>query len=264
MLSSRKNSEKYTIIIPARLGSSRLPGKMLADLGGKPLIQRTYENALSFGAEQVVIATDHESIYQAAQGFGARVCMTGPEHENGTARLAEAVNLLGLLDDHIVLNIQGDEPFASKDIGLNLVNSLSNAKNPEAQMATAVLPIKDPAQIFEPSIVKVLRNKLGFATYFSRAPIPWDRNGLIQTQTPEQFLLQQPIYYRHIGIYAYRVETLAAYAGLEPSPWEKIESLEQLRFIWHDYKVYAAIIDLELPLGIDTEQDLINARQYLL
>lgn len=245
----------YFVIIPARLDSTRLPRKMLADLAGKPLIQRTYENALKLGAEQVVIATDALEIAEAAQSFGAPVCMTKRTHQNGTERLSEAVHILGLAPEAVVLNVQGDEPF----LPLAMANATVNAllEHPNTGVATGVLRLSNQSDIFDPSVVKVLRNRAGLAHYFSRAPVPWNRD----QRTPNE-AVEAGFYHRHVGLYAYRVSSLRAYCALSPAPWEVLESLEQLRWLWHGYSIVAALLEMDLPKGIDTAEDLQVAQTY--
>lgn len=185
----------FTVVIPARYQSTRLPGKPLADIGGKPMVQWVYEQAVQAGADQVIIATDDERVEQAAKAFGAQVCMTSPNHESGTERLAEVVKLMGIADDHIIVNVQGDEPLIPPSIITQVADNLANSQAP---MSTLAVEISDEAEVFNPNAVKVLTDKDGYAMYFSRATIPWDRDNFANNNTIAQPLL------RHIGIYAYR------------------------------------------------------------
>ncbi len=240
---------KFHIIIPARFKSERLPGKMLAMVAGKPLIQHVYERALLCNAASVVVATDDLKIQQAAVAFGAPVCMTAVSHSCGTDRLAEAVQILNLSNDDIVVNIQGDEPLMPPTaVGLAVKSML---ENPEAAMATLCTPILQEREILDPNLPKVVLDRKGFALYFSRAPIPWDRT---------KFDVIKNQYYRHIGLYAYRVQTLKKYTVWERSPLEDIEMLEQLRVLWYGEKIHVSVVEEGLPPGIDTEADLARFR----
>lgn len=242
----------FHIIIPARLNSSRLPGKMLLDLDGKPLIQQTYESALKCGAASVTIATDDTDIKNVAHSFGANVCMTSVDHLTGTDRLAEAAMILKLKEEDIVVNIQGDEPLVSIQAVHKLVIAMQD--NKAACTATLCTPIRDKKHLLDPNIVKVVLDNQGFALYFSRASIPFDRAG-------DNELLFNP-YYRHLGLYAYRVHTLQQYVSWEPCPIELVERLEQLRILWQGEKIHVSIMEEILPPGVDTLADLEVMREF--
>ncbi|SJN58607.1 3-deoxy-manno-octulosonate cytidylyltransferase [Vibrio ruber DSM 16370] len=245
----------YTVVIPARYQSSRLPGKPLADIGGKSMIQRVYEQAIQSGAERVVVATDDERIEQAVKSFGGQVCMTGAEHQSGTERLAEVVRKLSIPDDHIVVNVQGDEPLIPPAIITQVAENLANHNVP---MATLAVEITDREEAFNPNVVKVVTDHQGYALYFSRATIPWDR---------DRYGQQQPDIYtpllRHIGLYAYRAGFIQTYIQWEPSQLEKIESLEQLRVLWYGEKIHVDVAVETPPIGVDTEADLAHLRAII-
>lgn len=240
----------FKIVIPARYASSRFPGKPLAQLQGKPMLQHVYECAISSGAEQVVIATDDDRIKQVAQDFGAAVCMTSPDHPSGTDRLAE-VSIINDWDiDDIVVNLQGDEPLTPpeilKQVALNL------ADHPKAGIATLSTPIQTAEDVFDPNIVKVVADAEGYALYFSRAPIPWNRD--LGRNLSDQ---QARAYQRHLGIYAYRVNFLHAYTNMLACELETTEKLEQLRALHSGIAIHVEeAVKLPGP-GIDTPEDLI-------
>ena len=238
--------------------STRLPGKMLADVGGKPLVAWVVERAKASGAAAVVVATDHEDIAKALAPFGCRVLLTSPEHPTGTDRIAEAVNQIGLADRDIVVNVQGDEPLIDPGLIRSVADTL--AQQPEAAIATAAHAIDSAAEFFDPNVVKVVIGDAGFAQYFSRAPIPYARDAFARSRDalPPGFPA-----YRHIGIYAYRVSFLRAYAGLEPVPAERFEALEQLRALAHGYRIAVALWGEPMAPGVDTPEDLERVRRQL-
>jgi 3-deoxy-manno-octulosonate cytidylyltransferase (CMP-KDO synthetase) len=248
----------FKVVIPARMRSTRLPGKMLADIGGKPLVAWVAERARESGAELVVIATDHEDIAQALSARGWKVCTTSPAHETGTDRIAEAVTLLGLGHDEIVVNVQGDEPLI--DPGLIRKVAAELALRPNASIATAVHPIHEAGAFFDPNVVKVVLDTEGYAQYFSRAPIPFARDAFARSREalPEGFPA-----YRHIGIYAYRVRYLREYASLSPTGAERFEALEQLRALGHGHRIAVAFWNEPMEAGVDTQQDLDRVRTRL-
>lgn len=219
----------FTVVIPARYQSTRLPGKPLADIAGKPMVQWVYEQALQSGAERVIVATDDPRVEQAVHDFGGLVCMTSAEHQSGTERLAEVVALMGIEDDHIIVNVQGDEPLIPPSIIRQVADNLSSSQAP---MATLAVEIDHQDEIFNPNAVKVVTDKEGYALYFSRAAIPWDRDNFALPEKP----IVQPLM-RHIGIYAYRAGFINTYIHWQPSMLEKIESLEQLRVLWYGEKL---------------------------
>lgn len=244
------------IIIPARHASTRLPGKPLLDVAGKPLIQRVYDTARASGIDNVVIATDDARIARIAGDFGARVCMTSSTHPTGTDRLAETIAQLRLPADEIVVNLQGDEPFMPSGLIVEVASLL--AARPEALVATACHPIPDYETWTNPNVVKVVCDRAGYALYFSRAPIPWPRDRLARGQTSgtERWGL------RHIGLYAYRAGFVAEYAAQPACPLEEAEALEQLRVLWHGGRI-AVHETAEAPAaGVDTADDLERVRRY--
>lgn len=232
-------SEKTAVIIPARYGSTRFPGKILASLGGKPVLQWVYENALRSGVDRVVIATDDEKVMAAAAAFGAESVMTSSEHCSGTDRVHEAA---GSLDADIIVNVQGDEPEIDPASIEKVAALLTD--NPDAVMATLVTRFKDKAQLEDPNVVKVVLGVGGEAIYFSRAPIPYNR---------DSHSAQASLAYRHLGIYAYRKDFLLEITKKEQTPLEKCESLEQLRVIENGHKILTAVVEHHCE-GIDTEQ----------
>lgn len=242
----------FCIVIPARYDSSRLPGKPLRDLAGKPMLQHVYECAVESDADKVIIATDDQRIYDAANGFGAEVCMTGTQHRSGTERIAEVIDKLHLSDDTIIVNLQGDEPMMPSGC-LNQVAGLLQ-DNTDCVMATLCEPIESVTDIFDPNVVKVVRDKYGHAIYFSRAPIPWHRDAFHEGQ-PDT-LADLDVYFRHIGLYAYSAAFVKAYLSMETSPLEKIESLEQLRVLWHGKRIALGTAVASPGPGVDTEADL--------
>ena len=248
----------FVVIIPARMRSTRLPGKMLADVGGKPLVAWVAERAVQSGAARVVVATDHEDIARALAATDCEVCLTSPDHETGTDRLAEAAAKIGLADGDIVVNVQGDEPLIDPRLIRNVAEAL--AARPEASIATAAHPITAAAEFFDPNVVKVVLDREGFAHYFSRAPIPYARDAFARSR--EALPPSHPAL-RHIGIYAYRVRFLRDYAGLEPTAGERAEALEQLRALAHGYRITVALWNEPMAPGVDTAEDLERVRRQL-
>ncbi len=248
----------YTVIIPARHASTRLPAKSLADIHGKPMIVRVAERAALSQAQQVWVAADDERIMQALTEHGITGILTAAHHASGTDRLAEAVMQLGLDDDAIVVNVQGDEPLIAPELIHSVAADL--AAHPESVMATVCHAIDDTASMINPNIVKVVMDKDGHALYFSRAPIPYPRDAFTAgTALPADL----PVY-RHIGVYAYRVGFLKHYADLTPAPIEQFESLEQLRVLWHGYKISVSISPHPAAPGVDTAEDLTRVRELFL
>jgi 3-deoxy-manno-octulosonate cytidylyltransferase (CMP-KDO synthetase) len=245
----------FTVIIPARLASTRLPNKPLADLGGKPMVVRVAERAAEAGAERIIVATDHEDIRAACAAHGVEVCMTRADHPSGTDRIAEVARALNLAPDAVVVNLQGDEPL----IDPSLLAAAAARIGAGVPMATCAHPLHDAADAFNPNVVKVVLDKAGRALYFSRATIPWHRDGFAQDQSalPAGYV---PL--RHIGLYAYRNDFLQAYPQLEASPLEAIEALEQLRVLWHGYPIAVHVTDSAPAAGVDTPQDLERVRLH--
>jgi 3-deoxy-manno-octulosonate cytidylyltransferase (CMP-KDO synthetase) len=245
----------FTVIIPARLASTRLPNKPLADLGGKPMVVRVAERARESGATRIIVATDAPSILAACEAHGIEACMTRADHPSGTDRIAEVALTLGLADDEVVVNLQGDEPL----IDPSLLAACAARIRDGVPMATVAHPIHDVADVFNPNVVKVVLDKAGRALYFSRATIPWHRDAFAATQDslPSGYA---PL--RHVGLYAYSNAFLQAYPALESSPLETIEALEQLRVLWHGYPIAVHITDSAPPAGVDTPDDLERVRRH--
>ncbi|GAB3015317.1 3-deoxy-manno-octulosonate cytidylyltransferase [Bowmanella dokdonensis] len=242
---------KFTVIIPARYGSTRFPGKPLVDIHGQPMIQHVYQRALESGASRVVVATDDERIAEAVEAFNGHYCMTGRHHESGTERLAEVVERLELPGDEIIVNVQGDEPFIPP---ANIQQVAENLNlHAQAEMATLAVRIEDVEELFNPNVVKVVTDKLGHALYFSRATVPYDRARFLEADSIDEI---GDYYLRHIGIYAYRVGFIRQYVNMAPSGLEQIESLEQLRVLWHGEKIHVDIAAQTPQTGIDTPEDL--------
>jgi 3-deoxy-manno-octulosonate cytidylyltransferase (CMP-KDO synthetase) len=245
----------FKIVIPARYASSRLPGKPLLDIAGKPMLQHVFERAYESDAEEVIIATDDQRIADVASKFGADVCMTSEQHRSGTDRLAEVVSQRGFADNDIILNVQGDEPC----LPALLINQVAAdlAEFPDADMASLFSKIQLEKQVFDPNVVKVVMNAQGYALYFSRAPIPWMR---------DHFSSDNPLpadmpHYRHIGLYGYRAGFLKHYAEMTPCLLETEESLEQLRALFHGKKIHMSEALISAGHGVDTEADLNEVRQ---
>ncbi len=249
----------FDVIIPARYASTRLPGKPLLDLAGKSLIERVYLCARQSDADRVIVATDDERIERAVKEFGGDVCMTAADHASGTDRLAEVVQQLHIDDDRVVVNLQGDEPFAPAKLINTVAASLQRQdrqhqdrqQQEQLVMATACHRLTDIEDINNPNIVKVVMDNNGHAMYFSRAPIPFPRES------------SSARYYQHVGIYAYRSAFIAEYHALKPNDLELSESLEQLRVMAHGYKIAVETIDYPTGFGIDTPEDLERARQRI-
>jgi 3-deoxy-manno-octulosonate cytidylyltransferase (CMP-KDO synthetase) len=244
----------FTVIIPARLASTRLPNKPLADLGGKPMVVRVAERARQSGAAQIIVATDHREIVDACEQHGVAVRMTRSDHPSGTDRIAEVAAALGLADNAVVVNVQGDEPL----IEPALIAATAAQIRPGVPMATAAHPISDVAEVFNPNVVKVVLNQEGRALYFSRATIPWHRDGFAKSREmlPAGYL---PL--RHIGLYAYSNAFLQTYPQLSVSPLEQIEALEQLRVLWHGFPIAVHVTSVVPAAGVDTPEDLIRMRK---
>lgn len=246
----------FRVVIPVRLGSARLKDKPLADIAGYPMIQHVYNRAVESCASSVVIATDSEEIRKVAEGFGAMVCMTSADHPSGTDRLAEVVVAMDYDDQDIVVNLQGDEPLAPPEVIQQVAEDMTI--HDTVKLTTVCEKITDESVLFDPNVVKVILNKRGFAVYFSRAPIPWEQGSF--AAEPKQM---QGQHYRHIGIYAYRVGFLAEYLAWEPSPLDQMESLEQLRVLWHGHRIHCVEAAATVPAGVDTPEDLERVRSVM-
>jgi len=247
----------FVVIIPARAASTRLPGKMLADLAGKPMVVRVAERANASAATRVVIACDHPDIAQACKDHGIEFLMTRTDHPSGTDRLAEAATLLKLSDQDIVVNVQGDEPLIDPEL-INSVAALL-ARDLNASIATCAAPIHTAESLFNPNIVKVVCGATGHALYFSRAPIPWNRDAPAHPGQTTGFSVPA---LHHIGLYAYRVEFLRQYPALPAGTLERLESLEQLRALEHGFKIAVQRISNHPGAGVDTPEDLKRVRSY--
>jgi 3-deoxy-manno-octulosonate cytidylyltransferase (CMP-KDO synthetase) len=245
----------FTVIIPARLASTRLPNKPLADLGGKPMVVRVAERASQSGAARIIVATDHADIVAACGAHGVEVCMTRADHPSGTDRIAEVAASIGLAPDAVVVNLQGDEPLVDPQ----LLAACASRISASVPMATCAHPILDPAEAFNPNIVKVVLDKLGRALYFSRATIPWHRDAFARSREalPGGY---EPL--RHIGLYAYSNSFLQTYPKLDPAPIESIEALEQLRVLWHGYPIAVHVTSTAPAPGVDTPEDLAVVRLH--
>jgi 3-deoxy-manno-octulosonate cytidylyltransferase (CMP-KDO synthetase) len=247
------NVIRFKVVIPARYASTRLPGKPLRLIGDRPMLQHVYDRAQQSGAEDVIIATDDTRIEQAARSFSARVCMTSPDHTSGTERLGEVVEQMQWNDDEIIVNVQGDEPL----IPMALISQVAAdlAGHADAAVATLAHPVGSAAEAPDPNVVKVVRDRSGYALYFSRAAIPFCRDA--QDMARQNWL-------RHIGLYSYRAGFLRHYRKLEASPLEHLEKLEQLRVLWHGMKIFVGMA-AQLPgPGVDTEDDLQLVKKLIL
>jgi 3-deoxy-manno-octulosonate cytidylyltransferase (CMP-KDO synthetase) len=245
----------FIAIIPARLASSRLPNKPLADIAGKPMVVRTAERARASGASAIMVATDHVDIVAACEAHGVPVCMTRSDHPSGTDRIAEVAASMQLPADAVVVNVQGDEPL----IAPALIAATAALVNAQVPMATAAHPLHEVAEVFNPNVVKVVLDKSGRALYFSRATIPWHRDAfaLSRDHLPTGYT---PL--RHIGLYAYRNDFLQQYPQLDISPLEQIEALEQLRVLWHGYPIAVHVTQDSPAAGVDTQEDLERVRRF--
>jgi len=246
----------FIVVIPARYASSRLSGKPLRDIQGLPMIQRVWQQACKSSATRVVIATDDQRVEAAAKAFGAEVCMTSEDHPSGTDRLQEVAKILGLDNQQIVVNVQGDEPLIPPAVIDQVASNL--ADNKEAGVATLCEPIDSVDDFLNPNVVKVLADHNGLAMYFSRAPIPWPRDKFQVDPKSVPDLVR-----RHIGIYAYRVGCLSDFVLWPMAPLERLESLEQLRFLYNGIAIHVADAVLPVPGGVDTEDDLKRVKKSL-
>jgi 3-deoxy-manno-octulosonate cytidylyltransferase (CMP-KDO synthetase) len=243
------NHPEFLVVIPARLGSTRLPRKPLADICGKPMVVRVAEQAKKSLAQSVVVATDSTEIQAACDQHRIECLLTSPNHPTGTDRLAEVAQLLKLPSNALVVNVQGDEPLIPPELINEVANTL--ADHHECSISTVAVPIQDDAEIQNPNVVKVVLNRLGEALYFSRASIPFVRD----TENTKNIS-----YLRHLGIYAYRADFLQAYTRLESAPPEQAEALEQLRALWNGYRIAVHVAQEAPPAGVDTPEDLERVR----
>ncbi|WP_442808461.1 3-deoxy-manno-octulosonate cytidylyltransferase [Trinickia soli] len=267
-VSARLDAPPFVAVVPARLASTRLPEKPLADIAGKPMVVRVAQRALQAGAQRVLIATDDERVLQAAQAHGVEALLTRADHPSGTDRLAEVAARLNLADDTIVVNVQGDEPLIDPALVRDVASHL--AANPDCAIATAAHPIVDPSDVFNPNVVKVVLDARGVALYFSRAPIPWLRDAYQPhsgAQTIELAAMPAPpadTVFRHIGLYAYRARFLRTYPTLAQAPIEQAEMLEQLRAMWHGERIAVRVTHEAPAPGVDTLADLERVRALFL
>lgn len=254
--------QEFIAVIPARFASSRLPGKPLADIAGEPMVAHVWRRARESAAARVVVATDDRRVVEAMVPFGAEVLLTADDHPSGTDRLAEVAQRLDLADDAVLVNVQGDEPLIPPLLIDQVAARLFD--DPDASIATLAEPISDVETLFNPNAVKVVRALSGRALYFSRAPVPWDREAWDRdafARRPE--LLETDAWLRHIGLYAYRAGFLADYRDWYPSPLERLEQLEQLRALHHGHAIQVALARVSHPAGVDTEEDLVRVRQLM-
>jgi 3-deoxy-manno-octulosonate cytidylyltransferase (CMP-KDO synthetase) len=250
-------AQGFKVVIPARYASTRLPGKPLLEIAGKPMVVRVAERARESGAEEVWIATDHEAIAVAVEKAGLDAVLTSPDHASGTDRIAEVAVRLGWADDTVVVNVQGDEPLIAPALISDVARQLY--QHDGAAIATACHAIHDRDSLFNPNVVKVVTDREGYALYFSRAPIPYARDAFAAGLDFPPGMAA----YRHIGIYAYRTSFLKVYSGLMPAPIEQLEALEQLRALWHGYRIAVAVTAEAPAAGVDTPEDLERVRRQL-
>ena len=262
-----KVDTNFVVVIPARYQSSRLPGKVLADINGKPMIQWVVEKAQLSGASKVIVATDNEEVAAVVTGFGAEVCKTRADHQSGTERLAEVMEKYQFSDDEIIVNVQGDEPFIPPENIAQVANNLANQQKSSqlARMSTLAINIDSVDEAFNPNAVKVILDKDGYALYFSRATIPYDRERFLNADanTEENIRAIGDFYLRHVGIYAYRAGFIKDYVNWPTSELEQIEALEQLRVLYQGERIHVAVANSHVPVeGVDTPEDLAKARAY--
>ncbi len=247
----------FHVVIPARHASTRLPGKPLADIAGRPMVVRVVEAALKSAAADICVATDDERVRAAVEAHGHRAVMTRADHASGTDRIAEVVDAMGWRDEDVVINVQGDEPLIDPALIDAVAGALKVSRGDTPPMSTAAHPLTSAADFFNPNVVKVVCDAAGRALYFSRAPIPWARDAFAADQ---QQLPADLGALRHIGIYGYSCGFLRCYGKLAPSPIEGIESLEQLRVLWHGHDIAVAVFDHPPQPGVDTPEDLDRVR----
>lgn len=246
----------FVVIIPARYASTRLPGKPLVDINGKPMVVHVLERARESGAERIIVATDNEEVREAVQAVGGEVCMTRADHQSGTERLAEVVEKCGFSDETVIVNVQGDEPMIPPAIIRQVADNLAARR--DVGMATLAVPIESAEEAFNPNAVKVVMDAQGYALYFSRATIPWERDRFAASRETigDSFL-------RHIGIYGYRAGFIRRYVSWQTSPLEQIEMLEQLRVLWYGEKIHVDVASVVPGTGVDTPEDLERVRQAM-
>jgi len=251
-------SARFKVVIPARYGSTRLPGKPLLNIAGKPMIAHVCERAKEADADEIIVATDDVRIFQAVSDLGFKAVITRADHQSGTERIAEVARACGWADDDIIVNLQGDEPLIPPAYIRDVAAALAGQQ--QAGIATLAARIDDAGEVFNPNAVKVVLDKDGYALYFSRAPIPWERDAFTWSGGVPSGKMP---YLRHIGMYAYTVDFLNRYCLWEPSPLESVESLEQLRILWHGESIRVEIVDKTPAAGVDTQEDLMRVEQVL-
>ncbi len=248
----------FKVVIPARYGSTRLPGKPMLEIAGQPMIVHVCQRALEAEADEVVVATDDQRIYDRVDALGIQVVMTAVDHQSGTERITEVAEILGWADDDIVVNLQGDEPLIPPSYIKDVATALADQQ--QAGIATLAAEIKDAEEIFNPNAVKVVLDQQGYAMYFSRAAIPWDRQGFTAAGgLPSEKLA----YLRHIGMYAYTVDFLKTYCSWQASVLETVESLEQLRILWYGESIKVKTVAKAPEAGVDTKEDLQRVEQVM-
>jgi len=247
----------FAVVIPARHASTRLPGKPLLDLGGLPMVVHVARRARASGAESVIVATDHAGIAETVERHGFEAVMTAAEHPSGTDRIAEVARRRGWDARRIVVNVQGDEPLIEPTLIAAVASRLQGAE--DAAVATACCPLDNPDEFADPNVVKAVLDQRGYELYFSRAPIPFPRDAA----RADPRALPGGGALRHIGIYAYRCAFLFAYSALEPAPIERLEALEQLRALWHGFRIAVSVCGTAPPGGVDTEDDVARVRAHL-
>jgi 3-deoxy-manno-octulosonate cytidylyltransferase (CMP-KDO synthetase) len=251
---------EFRVIIPARYDSTRLPGKVLADINGKPMLQHVFQRAMESGADSVVIATDSPKVSKVAQSFGAKVCITSADHQSGTERIAEAALTLDYASDEIVVNVQADQPFILPQAIRQVAEDLE--KHDNVKVSSICEKITEAEDLFNPSVVKVVLNWRNYAVYFSRAPIPWDAAQFKDWQDKLSEISPGELHYRHIGLYAYRVGFLQEYIEWPASPLEQMESLEQLRILWNGSRMHMVISKDHIPPEVNLPEDLEKIKEY--
>jgi len=250
-------TNKFWVIIPARYASTRFPGKPLANISGKPMIEHVYNNSITSGAFKVIIATDDDRIRKVAENFGATVCMTSSEHTSGTDRIAEVARHYHLTNNEIIVNVQGDEPMLPPQYINQVAKDL--IEHPQCDMSTLHTAIKSKNELFNPNVIKSIHDKDGFALYYSRAPIPYIRDSI--DLYSEHDLAK--LYFSHIGIYSYRANFLQNCTSLNACSIEKAESLEQLRVLYNGGKIYSSEVNENYGIGVDTMEDLDRVNQLI-
>ena len=255
-------SAPFTVLIPSRMASSRLPGKPLADIGGLPMVVRVARRAQQSNAQRVVVAADDARILEACKEHDVQAVLTSPDHPSGSDRLAQACQLLGLSGDDIVVNVQGDEPLVAPDL-IDAVAQLLTLR-PEASMGTVAHPVADLESLLNPNVVKVVLDAKGLAAYFSRAPIPWGRDHVNAAwwQNPDATGTTGFAPLHHMGLYSYRASFLQIFPTLAQAPTEQIEALEQLRALWHGSRIAVHTTQGQPGAGVDTPEDLVRVRQF--